>query len=231
MRRIRTLSLFTFMFAISFFMITCKHEIPGYIDGGIPSQTSNCSPDSVYFANEIQPLIISNCATTGCHDANSHKEGVELTSYSKIRGHVNAFNGSNSKLYTVCIKTNKDRMPPAPMTPLAPAQLAKILKWINQGALNNQCTGGCDTTLFTYSGAVAPMMNTFCKGCHNPGSPGGGIDLSTYATIKAQAINGKLVGSIAHSTGFAAMPKGGNKLLDCQITQLKKWIQAGTQND
>lgn len=40
-------------------------------------------------------------------------------------------------------------------------------------------------------------------------------------------LNGKLYGSIAHTTGFAAMPQSGNKLSDCQIAQVKKWIDAG----
>ena len=35
-----------------------------------------CSPDTVYFSQTILPLITSNCAMSGCHDAISHKEGV-----------------------------------------------------------------------------------------------------------------------------------------------------------
>src|SRR5665647_222435 len=156
MKRVKAASLLIIMSAISFLMITCKHEIPGTVNGGNgsgngnPTKSSTCSADTAYFATEILPLINSNCATSGCHDAISRKEGVELTSYSKIRGYVTPFNGANSKLYNVIIKTNDDRMPPAPLSPMAAAQIAKILKWINQGALNNQCTGGCDSTVFTY---------------------------------------------------------------------------------
>ena len=117
------------------------------------------------------------------------------------------------------------------MPALTAGQLAKLVKWINQGALNNQCTGGCDTTLFAYAAAVMPLMNNYCKGCHNPLSLGGNIDLSTYATVKTQALNGKLMGSIQHSAGFSAMPKGGSKFLDCQITQVQKWITAGALNN
>lgn len=230
--------------ALSFLMITCKHEIPGVINtgngigtgtgnggtGSITSPTGNCSPDSVYFVNEILPMINSNCATSGCHDAITKKEGVVLTNYSNIKGYVEPFNTANSKLYSVINKTNGDRMPPAPMATMTTAQKAKIAAWINQGALNNQCTGGCDTTNFTYSGAVSVTMNTYCKGCHNPASLGGGIDLSTYAAVKTATL-GRLMGSINHTTGYSAMPKGGNKLSDCQIRQVEKWIQAGTLNN
>ena len=219
----------------SFFMISCKHELPGSITGGggssAPTQTSICSIDTAYFVNEIQPIINSSCAMSGCHDAITRAEGVELTSYAKIMRYVSPFNTSGSKLYTVSIKTNSGRMPPVPMPALTSLQLSKMSKWINQGAFNNQCSGGCDTTNFTYSGAVLIMNGTYCKGCHNPASLGGGIDLSTYASLKVQAANGKYLGSIKHSTGFFAMPKGGSKLSDCQIRQVEKWIQAGIQNN
>lgn len=230
------------LLAASFFMISCKHELPGSIsDGGensgggggssVPTQTTNCSADTVYFVNEIQPIINSSCAMSGCHDAVTRAEGVELTTYAKIIRYVTPFKTSGSKLYTESLKTDEDRMPPAPKPALTSLQLSKISKWINQGAFNNQCSGGCDTTNFTYSGAVLIMNDTYCKGCHNPASLGGGIDLSTYASIKIQAANGKYLGSIKHSTGFFAMPKGGSKLSDCQIRQVEKWIQAGMQNN
>lgn len=231
MSRTKITVLVLLLSVVSVLMITCKHEIPGIINGGNPTQTNNCSTDSVYFVNEIQPLINSNCGTSRCHDAISHVDGIELTNYSKIRSYVTPFNAGNSKLYKVIIKTGSDIMPPKPMPALTTVQITKLQKWINQGALNNECSSGCDTTLFTYSGAVSGIMNTFCKGCHNPTSPGGGIDLSTYATVKAQALNGKLTGSIVHAAGFTAMPKGSNKLSDCQLIQVKKWIQAGTQNN
>jgi mono/diheme cytochrome c family protein len=116
------------------------------------------------------------------------------------------------------------------MPALTQTQLSKMIIWINQGALNNACSSGCDTAVFTYAGAVAPLMNTYCKGCHNPASLGGGVDLSTYAAVKSSAA-GKLLGSIKHAAGISAMPKGSNPLSDCQIRQVEKWIQAGTPNN
>jgi hypothetical protein len=67
-------------------------------------------------------------------------------------------------------------------------------------------------------------------GCHKPGSLGGGIDLSTYNAIKDQVDNGKLYGSVTHSTGYKPMPQGG-KLSDCEITQISNWIDAGALNN
>jgi len=220
---------------IIFILITssCKHEIPvNNFEEPITGGTQSCSTDTVYFQNKILPLLNSGCAMSGCHDAISHKDGVNLTSYSKIMstGGVRPGSPANSKLYTVLNKTGSDRMPPPPAAAFTAAEKALINKWILQGALNNACND-CDTTVFTYSGAVAPIMNTFCKGCHNPSSLGGGIDVSTYAAVKSIALNGKLMGSIKHSAGYIAMPQGSTKLSDCRIEQIQKWITAGTLNN
>lgn len=231
MIKLKAVSFLILVFSVSFLMITCKHPIPEDQAANIPTISANCNSDSVYFVNEIQPLINSSCATSGCHDARTRAEDVELTSFTKIRNYVVPFNAGGSKLYKVIVKTGGERMPPPPMPAFTSAQVAKLVKWINQGARNNQCIGNCDTSSFTYSAVVAPMMATYCNGCHNPSSLGGGINLSTYTALKTQALNGKLVGSITHATGYSAMPKSGNKLLDCQIRQVQKWIQAGSLNN
>ncbi|THU39568.1 hypothetical protein FAM09_13780 [Niastella caeni] len=223
--------------ATAFLFITCKHEIlskGGSSNGNNPPPviTNSCSADTVYFSNAILPLLSSGCAMSGCHDATTHKEGLILNSYAGIMKIVTPGNASGSKLYQVVNTTNPgDIMPPPPHQPFSASEKASIQKWINQGAKNNQCNGGCDTTVFTFSGAVMPLMNTYCKGCHNPASLGGGVDLSTYAGVKASAASGRLPGSIKQATGYKPMPQGGNKLSDCQIQQVEKWIQAGTPNN
>ena len=214
----------------------CKHQIP--VDtsnnnglAGIPGSSGRtCSPDSIYFANEIFPLISSTCAMSGCHDAATRKDGVDLTSYSKIRSYVVPGKSAESKLYKVVILTNGDRMPPPPMPAWTSDQIAILAKWINQGAANNVCDK-CDTTDFKYSTAIKQIMQNKCQGCHNPALLGGNIDLSTYAGVKAVADNGKLYGSIIWTAGFSAMPKGGVKMPECEIRQIKKWIDAGSPNN
>lgn len=215
-------------------LYACRHESlkPGGADGGgTPLPTANCSPDSVYFVNQVMPIISSNCTMSGCHDNITQADGVNLTSYSHIIRYVRTGDAANSKLYKVILKTNGDRMPPPPMPPLTTGQKALIQKWINQGAKNNNCIGACDTALFTYSGAVKPIMEAKCAGCHNPANLGGSIDVSTYTAVRAVALNGKLYGSIAHQPGFSPMPKNSAKLSDCEITQIQKWINAGSLNN
>ncbi len=215
---------------------SCRHEIPDPVNGpgtggGNPLPTSNCNPDTVYFVNQVMPLISSNCTMSGCHDNITHADGVNLTTYSKIMQYVVAGNAASSKLYKVIIKTDGDRMPPPPMPAFTTAQKALIQKWISQGARNNSCIGSCDTAVFTYSGAIKPIMDAKCVGCHNPTNLGGNIDVSTYNSVKVQALNGKLYGSVAHLSGYSPMPKNSAKLSDCEIRQVQKWISAGTLNN
>ena len=221
----------------SLLMVMCKHEIPFPKTGSNgtnnpPVISSTCSTDSIYFANAILPVVSSSCAMSGCHDAITHEEGLVLNNYSGIMSIVRAGNASESKLYKVITTSSRgDIMPPPPHTPLSATNIAMIQKWINQGAKNNQCIGACDTAVFGFSNAVAPIMNTYCKGCHNPASLGGDIDLSTYDGVKTVALNGRLSGSINHLAGYVAMPQGGNKLQECQIKQIEKWIAGGALNN
>ncbi|MDP4263967.1 MAG: c-type cytochrome domain-containing protein [Bacteroidota bacterium] len=220
--------------------IACRHQLLDNTGnggtgsgggGGVPQAVSGCSPDTVYFVNEIMPLISSNCTMSGCHDNITHAEGVNLTTYTNIMQYVVAGNASASKLYKVIIQTNGDRMPPPPMAAFTTDQKAKIQKWINQGAKNNNCIGSCDTAVFTYNAAIKVIIGNKCVGCHNPSSLGGGIDLSTYNGVNTVALNGRLYGSVANQPGFSPMPKNSPKLSDCEIRQIQKWINAGSLNN
>ena len=217
--------------------LACKHELP-FPPGVVPvaevanpgSSGKTCSADTVYFANEIQPLLNSSCAMSGCHDAVTHAEGINLGTYLGTLKIVSPGRPSDSKLYSVILETGGDRMPPPPAPALTATQIAKIQKWISQGAVNNVCDQ-CDTTNFKFSTAIKPLMDNKCVGCHNSASLGGNIDLSSYAGVKSAAVSGKLYGSITWSNGISAMPKGGVKMPDCEISQIKKWIDAGTPNN
>ena len=209
----------------------CTHE-PTNPNSIPPTVNINCSPDSVYFVNEVMPIIASNCAMSGCHDAITRAEGVVLINYATVMEYVRAGNASRSELYEVIVETDPDkRMPPPPRSPLTASQIAKIQKWINQGAKNNSCVGSCDTTQFTYAAVIKPMMDNKCAGCHKAGNLRGNVDLSNYNGTKVVALNGKLLGSISHQSGFSPMPKNSAKLSDCEITQVRRWIAAGSLNN
>lgn len=90
----------------------------------------------------------------------------------------------------------------------------------------------CDTTVVTkFSSGVLPIMNSSCNlsGCHNTTDAASGIVLDTYNGVKAQADNGKLVGSTDLING--SMPKNAAKLASCTIDKIKQWINSGSPNN
>lgn len=192
-----------------------------------------CSPDTAYFQNQVLPLLVSACAKSGCHDAVTQAEGINLTTYAGAfsDGIVKPFNPTGSKLYKVLIDTDPDdRMPRPPDPPLTQEQKALIYKWIQQGALNNVCNenyGGCDTVGVTYAGFIAPLMANKCQGCHSGANASGNIRLTTYNEVRTQALNGRLYGSISWQTGYRKMPEGGAQFSACFQNKIKAWINAG----
>lgn len=220
----------------------CKHypdDVPSV--NPINTDTSNngqdslrpCDPDSVYFQNTILPIITSSCAYSGCHDAASSQDGIILDNYLNIinYGEIKAGDPTDSKLYEVITETRSDKiMPPPPNSPLTTQQIALINKWISQGAPNNKCNE-CDSTNIQYSKQVVSILNNNCVTCHNASSANGGVKLDSYAEVKLQVDNGKLLGTMSHSNGFKPMPSSGNKISDCNIIIVKKWIDNGALNN
>ncbi len=193
-----------------------------------------CDPDTVYFENDILPLLISNCSTSGCHDQASAQDGVILVDYASIinTGDVVPGNPGNSKLYEVLVETDPEkRMPLSPADPLTSEQIQKVSTWIAQGAKNNRCDGACDTTNVTYATHVWPLIQTNCTGCHSGANPGAGTFLTDHQTIAAAAATGKLYGSVAHLSGYAPMPKNATQLDECDLAAIRIWIENGTPND
>lgn len=199
---------------------------------GIP-----CDPDVVYFDRDLLPILKSNCAKSGCHDAITHQEDIILDNFENVMasGIVKPFNLNGSDMFEVITETDPDkRMPEPPNQKLTAEQITLISKWILQGAKDLTCdetAGQCDTTNITYSGFVAPLLTTYCVGCHSGGAPSGNIVLNLHAGVQAVALNGRLIGAITWANGFQQMPKGSGKLSDCNIQKIKAWINNGALNN
>ena len=251
----KALALLTLLVVGSSYFQACKHEpiLPEIndttntdttdidttvIDTSVVDTTTTplllCDPDSAYFVQDILPIFVSNCATTGCHDAQSHEEGVILDNYEHIYDEIDPYDLDNSVFKLIIEDNNSNRMPPPPMPRLTPTQILTVANWILQGAPNNSCEEPiftCDTSNVKFGATVYPLMQNYCVGCHSGNSPSGGISLSTYNNIKAAALNGSLFGSINHSAGYSAMPKNLPKLNQCNINRIKSWIDAGALNN
>jgi Planctomycete cytochrome C len=229
------------------FLFSCTHEptvdinepIGGGNNGGGGNGggggNSGCDPNTVYFVNDILPIIVSNCAMSGCHDPASHEDGVILNNYANIvsTGEIVAGNPWESELFEkITEDDNDDIMPPPPSNPLTGEQIALIQTWIQQGAQNNECTEfECDLTNVTFANTIQPIIADNCAGCHDDTNPSAGLSLLTYSQISAIAQNGSLENALYGTNGITLMPYNSNQLNDCYLEQINIWITEGTPNN
>lgn len=183
------------------------------------------------FQRDILPILQSSCAISGCHDGNSTEIDYVFTNYTNTMLTVIPGNPSESKLYNVITTAELgDKMPPAPYPSLSTASIDSIYSWISYGALNEYCGEACDTvSSVTFSGIIWPIIELNCRGCHGGGTPSGGVLLTNYTQIAAQATNGKLTGVLRDGT-YSLMPPSGS-LSECRIRQVELWVEAGIQNN
>jgi len=191
---------------------------------------SKCDSDTVYFQNDILPLFLSSCAMSQCHDKTSHKEGVILTDYTTVisSGIINKNDPYSSDLYEKISDNGKNRMPPLPYPALTNAQINSIVKWMSQGAKNNQCNA-CDTSDIKFSTAVSLIIYNNCKGCHSGSTPSKNIKLESYSDIRALVDDGRLL-NVINGQNYQQMPPSG-KMEQCKIATITKWVNAGAQNN
>ena len=105
----------------------------------------------------------------------------------------------------------------------------------NVETLQSQKTPECNSTKeISYTKDVVPILQANCgsqSGCHSNGAASGGVKLEDYSGIKEVASTGLFKKAIFHESGVSAMPKNANKLDDCTLTILDKWLQAGYPNN
>ncbi|GAB2838446.1 hypothetical protein [Ferruginibacter profundus] len=89
----------------------------------------------------------------------------------------------------------------------------------------------CDTANVTYSSSVVPVLVSNCTVCHGGTTPSAGIKLDTYADVKIQVTNGRLWGAVSQAVSYSPMPKNAPKMSSCNLTKIKKWIDAGAPNN
>jgi len=197
-------------------MQSCQHEQMGDPNAAI------C------FERDILPIFNSKCAMSGCHDAGTAAEGYDLSNYSKIVGDgIVKGKPGKSEIYE---EIEDGEMPPKGYTKLTDAEKQMLYDWIADGAKNGiNCAVKCDSAVSGFTAVIQPMMTKYCVGCHAYPNASAQVELSGYIGVK-NAINQGLLKSLDHS-GYYPMPKGGAKLSDCGINQVRNWIQRGAPND
>ncbi len=84
------------------------------------------------------------------------------------------------------------------------------------------------TSAITYTKDIKPIIDEQCgMKCHNAERPADGIELTTYASVKEQSVNGKLIPAIQQVEGAVPMPKKNPKLDDASIQKIVDWVAAG----
>ncbi|MCG8327610.1 MAG: hypothetical protein MI974_07990 [Chitinophagales bacterium] len=246
-------ALFTiFILVMSLNTWSCKHDPTMPEDSMTPVDTMDidtidnpvdtsditpCDSNTVYFNQQVLPILKSNCAFSACHDAASAQGEVILDNYNQVvaTAGVEPFDLQGSDLYEAITEDDEDkRMPPIPRSPLTPEQIQIISAWILQGAENEECdpdAEACDTDNVSFVNDLQPILNNTCVGCHSGSAPAGGIILGDYDGVKVVVDDGRLLGAINWESGFSSMPQGGEQLSDCVIDQFTAWINDGALNN
>ncbi len=102
---------------------------------------------------------------------------------------------------------------------------------VNPGDTSIVVINGCDTVNVTYALTIAPLMSQSCNSCHSGTFPSAGIKTDSYTELKKYVANGRLMGSIKHSSGYSAMPQGAAKFSTCNIQKMDAWIHKGALNN
>ena len=115
-----------FAFSTILFSVGCKQE--------------PVIPDTplIKFKDDIQPIMVGNCAAEGCHGGLDPKS-VSLLTYDDVlkNGGIKAKDANGSKLYQLLKELGDKQMPKKPNPPLNNEQIELVYLWIMQGAKNN----------------------------------------------------------------------------------------------
>jgi mono/diheme cytochrome c family protein len=215
------------------YITACGETIVGDIAQVDTIDCSNtCSPDTLYYEQDIR-LLFERHKCIACHEAN-HPSGIAMETFDQVIASNIVVPGDpdNSILMESITTTDQGRLMPPPQfyDKMSPQDIEMVRQWILQGAQQVACEIGtsCDTTAVSYAGVVLPILEANCISCHTAGnSPGGGVVLDTYGGVRDAARSGRLLGSVLRWDDFAAMPKNEPPLDDCELLQIKQWINTG----
>lgn len=121
------------VFGIVVLIYSCKKDKSEELitEVGDTSGQSYCDTVTVSFSNQVKPIFIQNCATSGCHDA-SIAGTYQFETYIQI---------SNTSHIEPALKAMKHNTNSSPMPKFQPklndSLIGQIECWISQGKQNN----------------------------------------------------------------------------------------------
>ena len=168
-----------------------------------------CDSTNVKYKPTVQSIISTYCGV--CHGVGSN---IPLTTDSNAV-YILATSGKLQEL--VIKRSGSTPMPPASSSLLPNCQIAQLKNWIQSASLT------CDSTNVKYNPTVQTIISVFCLSCHGANSDN---PLTTFSSVQNIALDGSLQRHVINRTGENPMPPSG-KLPNCQIAQLKNWINNG----
>ena len=87
----------------------------------------------------------------------------------------------------------------------------------------------CDTLNVVFNPKIQTILANNCLSCHSnsvASSAGNGIKLQDYADVKTNL--DKIIGSVSHNSGYAAMPKNASIMDVCKIKSFVIWKKNNT---
>ena len=128
--------LFGILALTSTIIVACEHdpvepETPtNPTTGG--NDSTGCDTLNTTFTAVIQPIINTNCAYVGCHAGSTPASGIDLSDFMGVE------NIANSGALSNVINHNMGWSPmPKGQSKLDDCSIAKIQKWVDNGAQNN----------------------------------------------------------------------------------------------
>ena len=121
--------LFAFFFAFFSGMYSCTK------DTAINQTLPTCDSTVVNFTRDVQPIFVANCAISGCHDATTRQNGIDLSQYNDAKTSVGN-SGSKSSICRMQGSTCGAIMPSGSRG-LPTATIQVIINWRDQGYCYN----------------------------------------------------------------------------------------------
>lgn len=94
--------------------------------------TATCDTTSVSYSITVQPIVASNCATSGCHAGSAPAGGYNLESHAGLAAVAN----NGRLLGTIRHESGYSAMPKN-TNKLPDCSINQIAAWVNAGAPNN----------------------------------------------------------------------------------------------
>lgn len=220
----------------SFFMSALTLSVMFQNCSAVSPSRNNYDESSVSQSSQLtskaMSIIAAKCAH--CHNPENAQGGItEIMNINYLLYYRLVIPGQPD-ISDVVRVIREGSMPPD-NNPVSVDELDSLSKWIQSGIVDESggviLPGGSAPLQATFASLNSRIFSPRCTGCHNATTARGGVNLSTYAGIRAVAIDGRLYSSVTRP-GADFMPQNGVRLTATEeLPRLNEWIMAGALNN